>query len=226
MFEQEIEMEKKEGSSFGPILVVLLFVGLFVGGIGIVIFQSRQTLKPEEATAALDAKMKSAPVTVTFHTGKVSYAAADKPNDPQYLLFEKAGILKVTKITKGTDFAAQVDLTPAGKELLASLPNVKGVPDKDNTTGYTLPLASRKLVSVDKITKLNRHKYQVQYTWTWQTTKVGDMFDIAGKLVQELPSYDRSLLIDKHGANFYHGAPSQSTILLTKEDTGWQPFSD
>src|ERR1700681_2499885 len=98
MFEQEIEMEKKEGSSFGPVLIIFLLVGLFVGGIGVVIFQSNQTLKPEEASAPIAAKLKpSEPVNVTFHTGNVSYAAADKPTDPQYKLFEKAGILKIGK---------------------------------------------------------------------------------------------------------------------------------
>jgi hypothetical protein len=223
MFEQEIEMEKKEGSSFGPVLIIFLLVGLFVGGIGVVIFQGNQTLKPEEASAPIAAKLKAAePVNVTFHTGNVSYAAADKPTDPQYKLFEKAGILK---IGKGKGYAAQVDLTPAGKQFLASFPSVKGVPDKGNTTAYTLPLASRNLVSVGKVSKLSQQKFQVQYTWAWQTTKAGDMFDIAGKLVQDLPTYDRSMLIDQHGANYYHNAPAQAAIILTKGDKGWESAS-
>jgi hypothetical protein len=137
-------------------------------------------------------------------------------------LFQKAGIIK---IGKGKGYAAQVDLTPAGKEFLASLPNVKSAPDKDNTTAYTLPLASRKLVSTGKVTKLNQQRFQVQYTWTWQTTKAGDLFDIAGKLVQGLPTYDRGMLIDQHGANYYHGEPAQALIVLTKGDKGWEPAS-
>ena len=221
MFEQEIEMEKNEGSSFGPVLIILLLVGLFVGGIGVVVFQSKLTVKPAEATAAIESKLKAAaPVSVAFHTGNVGYAAADAPTDPQYKLFAKAGFLK---IGKGKGYAAQVDLTPVGKEFLASLPDVKGVPDKNGTTAYTIPLASRKLVSVGAVTKLSQEKFQVQYTWTWQTTKAGDMFDIAGKPVQDLPSYDRSMLIDKHGAAYYHGAPSQSAMVLIKGDHGWEP---
>ena len=35
MFEQEIEMEKKEGSAFGPVLIILVLVGLFVGSLGV-----------------------------------------------------------------------------------------------------------------------------------------------------------------------------------------------
>jgi hypothetical protein len=220
MFEQEIEMEKKEGSSFGPVLIILLLIGLFVGGIGVVIFQSKLTVKPEEASAAIDAKLKAAaPVTVSFHTGNVSYAAADAPNGPQYKLFANAGILK---ISKGKDYAAQVDITPAGKKFLASLPDVKNMPDKNDTTLYIVPLASRKLISVGAITKLSQERFQVQYTWAWQPTMAGDMFDISGKPVQDLPSYDRSLLIDQHGAAYYHGAPSQSAILLTRGSHGWE----
>jgi hypothetical protein len=221
MFEQEIELEKKEGSSFGPVLIIFLLIGLFVGGIGFVIIQSRQTVKPEEATAAIQTKLKAAPVSVTFRTGNVSNTSA---NDPQYKLLEKAGILK---IGKGKGYASQVDLTPAGKELLASLPNVKGVPDSEKATiVYNLPLASRKLVSVGKVTKLNHDKVQVQYTWAWQTTKAGELFDIAGKFVQSLPAYNRAMLIDQHGANFYHSAPSGAAIVLKKGDEGWEPSAN
>ncbi len=218
MFEEELELEKKEGSSFGPVLIILLLVGLFVGGIGVVVFQSKETLKPEQATAAVEARLTSvAPVSITFHVGNVSYTAEDKPSDAQYKLFEKAGFLKIAK-SKG--YAAKVDLTPAGKQFLASLPDVKGVPEKDGTIGYTLQLASRKLVSVEKITKLGQHKFQVQYTWAWQPTKAGDLFDVAGHLVQSLPAYDRSMLIDQHGADYYHAAPAQATVQLTKDNNG------
>jgi len=221
MFEQAIELEKKEGSWFAPVLIILMLVGLFIGGFGIVIFQSKRTLKPEEATAAVEAKLKSsAPVSVSFHTGVVSYGAADKPSDPQYKLFEKAGILKIAK-AKG--YAAQVDLTPKGKQFLASLANVQTLPDQDHTTLYILPLASRKLVSVNKVSKLSPQRFQVEYTWAWQTTKAGDMFDIPGKLVQELPTYERSVLIDQHGASYYHGEPAHATLLLMKDDKGWVP---
>ena len=222
MFEQEIEMEKNEGSSFGPVLIILLLVGLFVGGFGLVIFQSKQTVKPEEATAIIENKLKVAePVSVSFHTGNISYGAVDKPTDPQYKLFANAGILK---IGKGKGWAAQVDLTPAGKAFLASVPNVQSVADKNDTTVYTVPLASRKLVSVGTITKLSPQKVQVQYTWAWQTTKAGELFDVSGKAVQSLSLYERSVLIDQHGANYYH-ATSQSGMVLAKGDKGWEPAS-
>lgn len=220
MFEQEIEMETKEGSSYGPALIIFLLLGLFIGGIGIVVFQSKQTVKPEEAKAVIETKLAtSAPVNFSFHTGNISYGAADKPTDPQYKLLANAGILK---IGKGKGWAEQVDLTPKGKDFLASL-SVKGMPDKDNSMVYVVPLATRKLVSVGAITKVSHQKFSVQYTWAWETTKAGDLFDIAGKPVQSLPLYDRSVLIDQHGANYYHAAPSQTAIVLAKGDHGWEP---
>jgi len=102
---------------------------------------------------------------------------------------------------------------------------VETVQNKDHTTVYVLPLASRKLVSVDKVTKLSPQKFQVQYRWKWETTKAGDMFEIDGKLVQSLPGYARSVLIDQHGANYYHGAPMASSIQLAKSEGAWDPVS-
>src|SRR5208282_1475323 len=150
-------------------------------------------------------------------TGTVSYSGQEKPSDAQYKLFEKAGFIKIGK-AKGNVYAARVELTPAGKNFLASFPSVKGTAEKDGTTGYTLPLASRKLESVDKVIKLSQRRFEIQYTWAWQTTKAGDMFDIAGKLVQSLPAYDRGMLIDQHGAAYYHAAPTQAKMLLTKDE--------
>jgi hypothetical protein len=219
MFEQEIEMEKKEGSSFGPVLIILLLVGLFVGGLGVVIYQGKQKPKPEQATAAVETKLKRTdPITVTFYTGNVNLYAVDSPNDPHYKLFEKAGIIKIAK-PKGT--TAKVELTPSGKAFLASFPDVKGIPGKNDTVGYTLPLASRKLVAVGELKRLNQEAFEVHYTWTWLPTSAGEMFDIDGKLVQSLPSYERSMLIDQHGAKYYHAAPAQASLVVIKGDHGW-----
>ncbi|MDR3763425.1 MAG: hypothetical protein P4M01_04945 [Acidobacteriota bacterium] len=220
MFEQEIEMEKKEGSGFGPLLIILLLVGLFVGGIGIVVYQGKQAVKADEASAIIQQKLaRTPPVTVSFSTGNVSYGAADAPTQPQYKLLATAGYLK---IGKGKGWAEQVDLTPAGKAFFDSIPGVSTMPDKGGMTIYRVPLAHMKLVSTGAVTKVATHRCSVQYTWGWETTKAGDLFDIAGKPVQNLPTYDRSMLIDQHGANYYHNPPSQSAISVVKGDKGWE----
>jgi hypothetical protein len=223
MFEQELEMEKKEGPAFGPVLIILLLVGLFVGGIGFVIFQGKQAPKPAEASAIVEAKLNSAgPVQVTFDTGNLSYDTGENPADPQYKLLANAGILKIAKAKPD---AAQVELTPAGKQFLASFPDVKGAPAENHRIAYTLPLAYRKLVALGQITRLNQDTFRVQYTWQWQTTKAGEMFDVAGNLVHTLSSYERGLLINQHGAKYYHAAPAQTFIVLMKGDHGWEPAS-
>jgi hypothetical protein len=223
MFEQEIEMEAKEGSGFGPLIIILLLVALFLGGIGVVVYQGKQSIKAEEAATLIQSQLKSnPPVTVSFSTGNVSYGAADAPTQPQYKLFANAGYLK---IGKGKGWAEQVDVTPQGKEFFSSIPGMKTLPDKNGMTIYYIPLASRKLVAVGAITKVSTQKCSVQYTWAWQTTKAGDLFDISGKAVQNLPLYDRSVLIDQHGANYYHAAPAQSAIAVAKGDKGWEPAS-
>jgi hypothetical protein len=223
MFEQEIEMEARESSGIGPVLVVLLLVALFLGGIGVVVYQGKQAVKAGEAAAIIQSQLKTKPpVTVTFSTGNVSYGAADAPTQPQYKLFASAGYLK---IGKGKGWAEQVDVTPQGKEFFSSIPGMKTVPDKSGMVIYSVPLASRKLVAVGAITKLGAEKCSVQYTWAWQPTKAGDLFDVAGKAVQDLPLYDRSVLIEQHGANYYHAAPAQSAITVVKYDKGWEAAS-
>ncbi len=224
MFEQEIELEQKEGSNWGPFLMIALLVGLFVGGIGVVIFQSRQTVKPEEATAAVEARVKAlGPVTVSFHTGTVSYNGPDKPTDPQYKLLTNAGLLKVGK---GKGYAALVEVTPQGKELFATVPGVQTTPDKNDTTLYVVPLASRKMVSVGTLTKLAQGRFQVNYTWQWTTTPAGEYFDVDGKNVQALSLYERSVLIDQHGANKYHQGAMKASMVLAKGTKGWEPAAN
>jgi len=221
MFEQEIELERKEGSNWGPFLMIVLLVGLFVGGFGVVIFQSRQTVKPEEATAAIETRVKSMPpATVSFHTGMVSYNAPDKPSDPQYKLLTSCGLLKVGK---GKGYAALVELTPQGKDLLASVPGVQNIPDKNGTTLYVVPLATHKMLSIGNITKVSQGRFQVEYTWQWVTTPAGDFFDVDSKNVQALSLYERSVLIDQHGANNYHKGASKSSMVLINAEKGWEP---
>jgi len=49
-----------------------------------------------------------------------------------------------------------------------------------------------------------------------------DMFDAAGPAVKAFNTWDRSRLINKYGAHFYHEAPSKVVLALMKTDKGWQ----
>jgi hypothetical protein len=224
MFEQELELEKKEGSSFGPLIIIVLFAGLLVGGAGFLIYQSRQTLKADEAAQVVSKMLtERPPTTVSFHTGTVSSSMFDSTEDPHYRLLEKAGVLKTEKIKKSASL--KVSLTPDGDTLLASLPQTKKT-EKGEETQYKVPLATRKLVNITQVTKLSPNRFAVNYTWQWVPNKLGEKFDAAGDLVKGFNTWDRQRLIDKHGAAFYHQPPEQSAVIVIKGSNGWSIATD
>lgn len=219
MFEQEIELEKKEGSSFGPLIVIVLLAALIFGGAGYLIYQSRQTLKADEAAQVVSKMLAERPPTVvSFHTGTVSSSMFDSTEDPHYRLLEKAGVLKTEKIKKTANL--KVSLTPDGDTLLSTLQSKKTA--KGEETEYKVPLATRKLVGVSQVTKVSTNRFVVQYSWQWVPNALGDKFDAAGDLVKGFNTWDRQRLIDKHGAAFYHQAPEQAAVTVMKGTKGWE----
>ena len=218
MFEQEIEMEKRTSS----IVPLLLIVSLIVAVVGVSIYfviQSRKVLGTAEANSVVAGILDGqGPITLRFQTGIVK--AVDKPRDPHYRLLEKAGYIKIGKDT--SDSKTPVSLTPKGATFLAELAGVKKSKDKDGNDQYAVPLAQRKLVSVNKVTMLTPSKATVEYTWKWETNKAGDMFDAAGPAVKAFNTWDRSTLINKYGAHFYHEPPTKVVLALMKTDKGWQ----
>lgn len=219
MFEQEIEMEKKESS----IVPLLLIVGLIIAIVGVSLYfvaQSRKVLASTEAApvilASLDAQ---GPVFVHFQTGVIKSSVDEKPRDPHYRLLEKAGYIRVGKEVSGK---IPVSLTPEGKAFLDELAGVKKSVNKDKNDDYAIPLAQRKLVEVGQITMLNPSKATVEYTWKWETTKAGELFDAAGPTVKAFNTWDRSTLISKYGANFYHASPTKVVVSMVKGTKGWQ----
>jgi len=218
MFEQEIEMEKKTSS----IVPLLLIVSLIVAVVGVSIYfviQSRKVLTTTEANSVVAGILDGqGPITLRFQTGVVR--AVDKPRDPQYRLLEKSGYVKIGKDI--SDRKTPVSLTPKGEAFLAQLAGVKKSKNKDGNDEYAVPLAQRKLVEINKVTMLTPSKATVEYMWKWETNKAGDIFDAAGPSVKAFNTWDRSTLIDKYGAHFYHEAPTKVTLALMKTDKGWQ----
>lgn len=217
MFEQEIEMERKE-SSLVPLFLILT---LIVGVVGVALYfviQSRKVLTAAEANSLvvgiLDAQ---GPITVRFQTGLVK--GSNNPRDPHYRLLERAGYIKLGKDT--SNWKTPVSLTPKGEAFLGGLAGVKKS-KKDSNDEYAVPLAQRKLVEVNKITMLSPSKATIEYTCKWETNQAGELFDAAGPAVKAFNTWDRSTLIDKYGAHFYHDPPSKITIALMKTDKGWQ----
>lgn len=223
MFEEELELEKKEGGGFGPLIIIFALVAILVGGVGYIFWQNSQTLKPEQATQVLNEGFKTqGPVYIHFHSGLVSPSVDDKVSDPQYKLLSKIGIL--TTKPKGKN--VQINLTADGEKKISSIPDFQKSQEPDGTYAYSVPLATRELVQIDKITKITPSKVQVEYTWKWKPTEIGNSFDAAGPAVKSFNTWDRSVLIDKYGADFYNAGPQKVTIVLVKSNKGWQPATD
>jgi hypothetical protein len=209
MFEQELELEKKSSSIIPLLLIVTLIVA--IAGISLYfVIESRRVLTSAEATPVVLASMEAqTPAILHFATGMLKTEVDQRPHDPNYRLLEKEGYLKIGKDAKSK---TPVALTPKGEAWLADIAGVKKSKNKDDNDEYAVPLAERKFAELGKITMLSPSRATVEYSWKWQTTKAGDLFDAAGPAVK----------IDKYGANFYHAAPTKVTVLLVKGTKGWE----
>jgi len=220
MFEAEVEMERR--SSFLPLLLMMCLLAAIVGVAAYVLLQVRtQTpLTGQEASPLVTAALQGpGPAVIHFHTGLVKPSADDKPEDPNYRLLEKAGIVKLAKAPRG---AAQVTLTPAGERLLTSLPAVKKEKEADGTFSYRVPLAERQFVSIASINMIGANSATVDYNWKWIPNQLGTVFDAGGPLVKSFNMWERQTLINKYEVDFYNGGPTKSTLALVRSDRGWK----
>jgi hypothetical protein len=219
MFEQELAMEKK-GSSIIPLLLI---VGLIVGIVGVSLYfviESRRVLSTAEATPIVVALMAGQkPATLHFETGNIKADGSEKLREPHYRLLETEGYLK---IGKPSGSKTPVSLTPQGQAFLAEIAGVKQSKNKDGNDEYAVPLGQRKLVEVSKVTMESANKAVIEYSWKWEPTKAGDLLDAAGPAVKQFNTWDRSTLIDKYGAAFYHGEPTKVAMTVVKNYYGWK----
>jgi len=219
MFEQEIEMEKRESS----VIPLLMIVGLIVSIVGIAVYyllENRKVLSvPEAAPIVISALDAQGPAILNFRTGIIKASVNEKTHDPHYRLLEKAGFIK---IGKDVDYKTPVALTPKGEAFLAELSGVqKSQDEKDKTDLYTIPVAQRRLVEITKITMQSPSRAQVEYTWRWETNKMGELLDASGPMVKSFNTWDRATLIQKYGANFYGEGPTRVVLAMVKGDKGW-----
>jgi len=223
MFEQELELEKQENSVV-PLLLIIALILTVVGVAGYYLIQNRKVLTQQEATQVAASVLKDqGPATLRFHTGLLKSSVDDNPQGPHYRLLEKAGLVQLGK-TQGTyGTTVPVALTSAGQEMLKRIDGVAHTTEKDGTELYVVPVAERQLIYVSNIKMLSPTRATVAMTWKWRTNPMGDLLDASGPLVKGFSTWDRSMLIDKYGANFYHAAPTEVTLALMKTDKGtWQ----
>jgi hypothetical protein len=220
MFEQEVEMEKRE-SSVVPLLLIVALIICIVGVAGYYVWQNKQVLSAADAGNVITASLKAqGPATIRFHTGLVKGSVEEKPDGPHYRLLEKAGIVKLGKMTGRS---TPIFITAQGEKLLAEIADVDKSKEKDGTDLYVVPLANRRLVEISKITMVSPERANIEYSWRWEPNKLGNLFDASGSLVKSFNTWDRATLIDKYGANFYRAEPTKVAVSLLKTKAGtWQ----
>lgn len=225
MFEQEIEMEQKE-SSIVPLLLIIGLAGVIVGSVVYWILQARKTLPPEQASTVLTQILnKQGPVKLIIHVGNVEPSVNERPRDPHYKLLEKAGLIKTADV-KGKD-RVNVSLTADGEKLITSIPEFKKSENKDGTTTFFVPIASKKVVAVTKVTMSGPNLARVEYTWQWNPTPVGEIFDTNSKFVKTFNIWDTQTLISKYDVNYYHGEPVKAVINMVRGDNDqWKPSAE
>jgi hypothetical protein len=225
MFEDEVELERESKifSLKNPFLYIFLVVVLIIGLAGYLLLFTQRDLSTQQAQAVLSQAMtQRGPAYVHFRVGVVEPSFKEKPHDPHYKLLENAGFVKLAKAKNN---AVSVKLTPIGEETFSKLPEFKKVANKDGTESLDVPLATREVVAVTKVTMVAPHIAEVDYTWKWNTNKVGDVFDASSASLSKFSVWDRQNLINNYGAAFYHET-QKSTVRMIRGDEGWRIATD
>lgn len=221
LFAAEIAMEKS--SNFFPLFLIAGLVLVVGGTVYYFVKGARDVLTVPVATTTINQIMNSqGGATIRFTTGSLTSSVNEKPQDPHYKLLAKAGV--VTSKAKGAA-GLNVTLTAAGEKLLSTIDGVQKTKNADRTTTYTVPLAARQLVSVDKVTMIKPHLAQVDYTWKWTPNRLGNQFEASGSLVKSFNTWDRATLIKSYGVDFYNAGPTKVSLVLVEADNGtWKPY--
>lgn len=222
LFAAEVEMEKKS-SNFGPLIMIAALV-FVVGGTLFYFFKtSREVLTVPAATTSVNQILKSqGGGAIHFSVGTVVSNVNDKPMDPHYKLLAKAGILTIKPKSWNSIYSS---LTPAGEKVLSEINGVDKGKNSDGNTSYVVPLAVRRIVSIDKITMIKPHLARVDYTWRWDANRLGKEFDASSDIVHSFNTWDRGTLIKDYGVDFYSAAPTKaSAVLVETKDGTWKPY--
>lgn len=223
LFAAELEMENRS-HNFLPLLLVAGLVFVVGGTIFYFVKGARDVLTVPVATTTINNILKAqGPATIRFSTGTVVPSVNEKPEDPHYKLLAKAGVITTAKAKSATSLI--VAMTGPGEQLLSNINGMQKGKNPDGSTSYLVPLAERKLVSIDKVTMVKPHLAQVEYTWKWAPNRLGNEFDASGSLVKSFTTWDRATLIKSYGVDFYSADPTKASIVVMEATDGtWKPY--
>lgn len=214
MFEEEIKMEERS-SSVGPVMLIVAVCLTIVGTAVYVMHEANKGMSQAEAKRALTAMLEQrGPATVHFRSGLIVPSSPEKPNDAHYQLLERAQVIATEKRSNGV----MVSLTENGAKLLNSIPGTTHSHNVDGTDEYVVPLGTRQIVAVTGVKVLSPSSASIHYTWKWQPTAMGDVFDLAGNYATGFNVWERAALA-KDGADLFHSGPVPDEYNAT---SGWQ----
>ncbi len=202
---------------------MMLIAAIFLTMIGTAVYvfhEARKGMSEAEARHTVEAMLEQrGPATVRFRTGLVTPTATDKPGDLQYALLERAEIVTSVKRDNGV----QVNFTEYGAKLVRGIEGTTHTHNSDGTEEYVVPLAKREVLTVTGVNVLSPSSASIHYTWQWQPTPMGDVFDLAGNYMNGFDVWQRDALAKGYGADLYHRAPVQDEYNAT---SGWQLASN
>ena len=214
MFEEEIKMEERS-SSVGPMLLIIAVCLTIVGTAVYVTMEAHKGMSQAEAKKAVTAMLEQrGPAMLHFHTGLLTNQSDQKSSDPQYALMQSAQLVTIDKRENGVE----IDLTADGAKMMDSIAGSTHAKAADGTIEYHVPLGTRKLVAVSGVNVTSPSAATIHYTWQWQPTVLGDVFDLAGSYASGLDVWQRAELA-KDGADLFHSAPVPDDYNAT---SGWQ----
>jgi hypothetical protein len=223
MFSAELAIEKRS-YNFLPLLLVAALVVLVVGFIVYFVRSAHEVVTTSQATAILGDVIKTQGPDVTHFSVGDAVEPLNGQQDPLYKLLLQTGVITAKPKPKDTTIL-MVTLTGQGESLLSSIDGVQKETKSTGNVAYTVPLAQRKLLSIDKITLVKPHVAQVDYTWQWEPNRLGQQFDASSPMVKGFSTWERSTLIKSNGADFFSAPPTKASIILMEGDDGvWKPY--
>lgn len=217
MSEPARELEQQRSTILHLLMVAVTVV--LIGVAGYFLLHDRTPLTRSQAMGVVAEALESeGTTTVSFHTGLVRPTPDENPRDPRYRLLVSLGILRVAP----GNSVARVSLTANGRAILSQIRGVKNSADVNGAEAYVVPLATVQLDDISSITMSGRDRAVVDFTWRWNPNKLGEGFDASGLRETTFTSAERALLINKHGARYYHQVPTKANIALVRSELGWQ----
>jgi hypothetical protein len=214
MFQEDIKDDDRS-SNVTPILLIAAICLTIAATAVYVMHEARKGMSQAEAKRAVTAMLEQRPPAMLhFRVGLVTPSATVKPSDPHYQLLERAQIVTLEK----RDNKVQVSLTEDGAKLLNSIAGTTHTRTSDGTKEYSVPLGTREVVAVTSVNVNSPSSATIHYTWKWQPTAMGDVFDLAGNYASGLDVWNRAALA-KQGADLYHEPAIEDEYNAT---SGWQ----